>query len=109
MLLCCRSATVEYSLIFTHQLKYLARNITYNDDLHGITRDSATEEYALVLDFKKDGSIRDFHRGLHNQPQPLISDWIADWIWTAQTTARDLADIHRDDLLHGDLHSGNAL
>ena len=70
---------------------------------YGITKDPKTNNFMMVMDYAKNGSLR----------QKLNKDFKSmDWerkfniLWD---TARGLKDIHREGLIHQDFHCGNIL
>ncbi|KAG9290405.1 hypothetical protein G9A89_007136 [Geosiphon pyriformis] len=69
----------------------------------GISQDPITQNYILVTDFASDGNLFDYLQ----QEKSKIS-------WSQKLTilgqvASALVDIHRKDLVHTDLHTGNIL
>src|SRR5215472_16954261 len=96
---------VRYScLIFAHQLKVFVSSKWGCVPLYGITQDPATREYAFVLYFIENGSIRDFHHRLHKEHNANEN-----WLAQAREIADSVSQFHQGDSLHGDLHSGNIL
>ena len=71
--------------------------------LYGITQDPETENYAMVLDFAEDGDLRNYLNKNHNKL------YLNDKINYLLSIARGLADIHKNELIHRDLHIGNIL
>ncbi|RIA94784.1 kinase-like domain-containing protein, partial [Glomus cerebriforme] len=71
--------------------------------LYGITQDPITKNYMLVLEYAKNGSLRNYLDKSYDK-----SDWYTKIIdlWHI---ANGLNDIHANDLIHRDLHIGNIL
>ncbi|RHZ45078.1 hypothetical protein Glove_692g54 [Diversispora epigaea] len=87
-------------------LKELTANFQCRDKyvlpILGITQDSMTKEYAIVLRHMKNGNLRDFL----NQNKSL--PWI-ERIWLLNSFIRGLKVIHSKRFVHHDLHPGNLM
>ncbi|RHZ45721.1 hypothetical protein Glove_658g12 [Diversispora epigaea] len=68
----------------------------------GITQDSMTKEYAIVLRYMKNGNLRNFF----NQNKKL--PWI-ERLWLLNSFIRGLDIIHDKGFVHHDLHPGNLM
>ncbi|KAG9285212.1 hypothetical protein G9A89_004427 [Geosiphon pyriformis] len=72
-------------------------------EIIGITQNTETLEYGIVLPFAKFGDMRKYlSTNFHS------TSWY-DKLWIARTIAKGLDDIHSSGLVHRDLHSGNIL
>ncbi|CAG8591559.1 6757_t:CDS:2 [Ambispora gerdemannii] len=69
----------------------------------GITQDPQTQNYMLVVDYASEG---DLHSYLEKNSTKVT--W-AQKLEILGEVASALVDIHRKDLIHGDLHTGNVL
>ncbi|CAG8720858.1 7627_t:CDS:2, partial [Ambispora leptoticha] len=69
----------------------------------GITQDPKTQNYVLVVDYASEG---DLHSYLEKNSAKIT--W-AQKLEILGEVASALVDIHRKDLVHGDLHTGNIL
>ncbi|GBC52556.1 kinase-like domain-containing protein [Rhizophagus irregularis DAOM 181602=DAOM 197198] len=83
--------------IKTHLQIYLFNVI----QCYGITQDLNTKDYMMVLEYCKDGNLRNYY--LNNE-----SDYYSK-IEELQEIARGLLDIHNAGKVHKDFHSGNIL
>ncbi|RHZ71733.1 hypothetical protein Glove_255g13 [Diversispora epigaea] len=70
--------------------------------IFGITQDSMTKEFAIVLRYMKNGNLRDFL----NQNKSL--PWI-ERLWLLNSFIRGLSVIHDKGFSHRDLHPGNLM
>ncbi|RHZ81896.1 hypothetical protein Glove_117g497 [Diversispora epigaea] len=70
--------------------------------IFGITQDSMTKEYVIVLRYMKNGNLRDFLN------QNKLLSWI-ERIWLLNSFIRGLAVIHDKGFVHRDLHPGNLM
>ncbi|GES79307.1 kinase-like domain-containing protein [Rhizophagus clarus] len=70
---------------------------------YGITQDPKTENYMMVLNYAKNGSLRKFLDTSYNK-----LSWV-DKIGYLYDIAKGLESIHNNDLIHRDLHTGNIL
>ncbi|EXX58687.1 Ypk2p [Rhizophagus irregularis DAOM 197198w] len=96
-----KNVTLEFMNEITSHCKVnLGRCIV---KLYGITQDPETENYAMVLDFAEDGDLRNYLNKNHNKL------YLNDKINYLLSIARGLADIHKNELIHRDLHIGNIL
>ncbi|RHZ70076.1 hypothetical protein Glove_275g5 [Diversispora epigaea] len=87
-------------------LKELTANFQCRDKyvlpILGITQDSMTKEYAIVLRHMKNGNLRDF----------LIQNKLLPWIerlWLLNSFIKGLKVIHSKGFVHRDLHPGNLM
>ncbi|UZO08583.1 uncharacterized protein OCT59_028836 [Rhizophagus irregularis] len=87
----------EVDLIKTHLQIYLWDVI----QCYGITQDPNTKDYMMILEYCKDGNLRNYY--LNNE-----SDYYSK-ISKLQEIARGLLDIHNAGKVHKDFHSGNIL
>uniref|UniRef100_U9T9P1 Protein kinase domain-containing protein n=1 Tax=Rhizophagus irregularis (strain DAOM 181602 / DAOM 197198 / MUCL 43194) TaxID=747089 RepID=U9T9P1_RHIID len=71
--------------------------------LYGITQDPETKNYMMVLDYAKNGSLRNYLDERHNK-----LSW-NDKFYYLFDIARGLQYIHGNKLIHRDLHAGNIL
>ncbi|RIA80727.1 kinase-like domain-containing protein, partial [Glomus cerebriforme] len=71
--------------------------------LFGITQDPDTKNYMMVLDYAKNGSLRNY---LDNYYDKL--NWKTE-ITNLYRIANGLKEIHANELIHRDLHNGNIL
>src|SRR6185369_10089090 len=72
-------------------------------DIYGISQDPNTKEYILVVRYASDGSLRDY-----------LTKKFKDLKWTDKirmlhNIILGLNNIHQEQLVHHDLHSGNIL
>ncbi|EXX72083.1 Ypk2p [Rhizophagus irregularis DAOM 197198w] len=96
-----KNVTLEFMNEITSHCKVnLGRCIV---KLYGITQDPETENYAMVLDFAEDGDLRNYLNKNHNKL------YLNDKINYLHSITRGLADIHKNELIHRDLHIGNIL
>ncbi|CAG8544156.1 9900_t:CDS:2 [Ambispora leptoticha] len=91
---------------FMHELKTLHRCTRFNPngfECYGVTQDPITHNYMIVADFYGKGDLRQyFHYGSDKL------DWSKKLDMLKQI-ASDLHNIHKANLVHRDLHSGNVL
>ncbi|GET58324.1 kinase-like domain-containing protein [Rhizophagus irregularis DAOM 181602=DAOM 197198] len=91
-----KNVTLEFMNEITSHCKVnLGRCIV---KLYGITQDPETENYAMVLDFAEDGDLRNYLNKNHNKL------YLNDKINYLHSITRGLADIHKNELIHRDLH-----
>ena len=68
---------------------------------YGITKDFNTNNFMMVMDYAKDGNLR----------QKLNRDFNSlgwnDKLWFLKYIAEGLSDIHEKELTHQDFHCGN--
>ncbi|RHZ57819.1 hypothetical protein Glove_383g4 [Diversispora epigaea] len=87
-------------------LKELTANFQCRDKyvlpILGITQDSMTKEYAIVLRYMKNGNLREFL----NQNKSL--PWI-ERLWLLNSFISGLKVIHSKGFVHSDLHPGNLM
>src|SRR5581483_1488566 len=69
----------------------------------GITKDPETNNFMMVMDYAKDGSLRQNLNKNFN-----LMDWQVK-LCTLNIIAKGLSDIHEKGLIHQDFHSGNIL
>ncbi|RHZ69958.1 hypothetical protein Glove_276g13 [Diversispora epigaea] len=106
----CRLANETSSSGAYGVLPYIAPELTANFQCRdkyvlptlGITQDSMTKEYAIVLRYMKNGNLRDFL----NQNKSL--PWI-ERIWLLNSFIRRLKVIHSKGFIHRDIHPGNLM
>src|SRR6185369_2342597 len=72
-------------------------------DIYGVSQDPNTKEYILVMRYASDGSLRDY---LTKRFKSLR--W-KDKIRILYNIILGLNNIHQEQLIHHDLHSGNIL
>src|SRR5437764_13744521 len=77
-----------------------ASNVVY---CHGITKDSKTNDFMMVMNYATDGNLR--HYLNHNFNSMVWSGKLC----TLQRIASGLKDIHDNGLIHHDFHCGNIL
>ncbi|POG74634.1 kinase-like domain-containing protein [Rhizophagus irregularis DAOM 181602=DAOM 197198] len=68
---------------------------------YGVTQDPNTKDYIMVLEYCKDGNLRNYY--MNNK----LSFYLK--IFRLQQIARGLFDIHNAGRIHKDFHSGNIL
>jgi len=73
----------------------------YTVRCYGISRDSTTKNYLIVIQYMKDGNLREY---LKNRKLDFYSK-----LRNLQYVAGGLKSIHYKSLVHRDLHSGNIL
>ncbi|EXX57932.1 Ypk2p [Rhizophagus irregularis DAOM 197198w] len=96
-----KNVTLEFmNEIISHCKVNLGRCIV---KLYGITQDPETKNYAMVLDFAEDGDLRNYLNKNHTKL------YLNDKINYLHSIARGLAGIHKNELIHRDLHIGNIL
>ncbi|RHZ73766.1 hypothetical protein Glove_229g3 [Diversispora epigaea] len=87
-------------------LKELTANFQCRDKyvlpILGITQDSMTKEYAIVLRYMKNGNLRDFLD--QNKSLPWIER-----LWLLNSFIRGLKVIHNKGFIHRDIHPGNLM
>ncbi|RHZ67389.1 hypothetical protein Glove_301g66 [Diversispora epigaea] len=87
-------------------LKELTANFQCRDKyvlpILGITQDSMTKEYAIVLRYMKNGNLRDFLD--QNKSLPWIER-----LWLLSSFISGLKVIHSKGFVHSDLHPGNLM
>ncbi|RHZ45058.1 hypothetical protein Glove_692g16 [Diversispora epigaea] len=87
-------------------LKELTANFQCRDKyvlpILGITQDSMTKEYTIVLRYMKNGNLRDFL----NQNKSL--PWI-ERLWLLNSFIKGLKVIHSKGFIHRDIHPGNLM
>ncbi|RHZ76555.1 hypothetical protein Glove_196g36 [Diversispora epigaea] len=87
-------------------LKELTANFQCRDKyvlpILGITQDSMTKEYAIVLRHMKNGNLRDFLE--QNKSLPWIER-----LWLLNSFIRGLKVIHSKGFIHRDIHPGNLM
>ncbi|UZO10151.1 uncharacterized protein OCT59_001749 [Rhizophagus irregularis] len=87
----------SWDIIRSHLQIYLLDVI----QCYGITQDSITKDYMMVLKYCEDGNLRNYYM---NNKKSYYSK-----IDTLQQIARGLLDIHNAGKVHKDFHSGNIL
>ena len=87
---------------FVYQCKILhdCNNWTMFIKLYGITKDPQTEEFIMVLQFAEYGNLRNYLKNNINWNEKLN---------ILYGIALNLDNIHRENYVHKDLHSGNIL
>ncbi|RHZ57832.1 hypothetical protein Glove_383g22 [Diversispora epigaea] len=87
-------------------LKELTANFQCRDKyvlpILGLTQDSMTKEYAIVLRYMKNGNLRDFLD--QNKSLPWIER-----LWLLSSFISGLKVIHSKGFVHSDLHPGNLM
>ncbi|GBB89085.1 hypothetical protein RclHR1_15760001 [Rhizophagus clarus] len=71
--------------------------------LYGLSQDPVTKNYIMVLDYAKNGSLRNF---LDTNYKKWNLNYKFNYL---EYLASGLEHIHKNDLIHRDLHSGNVL
>ncbi|GES87494.1 kinase-like domain-containing protein [Rhizophagus clarus] len=71
--------------------------------LYGLSQDPVTKNYIMVMDYAKNGSLRNYLNKNYNK---LNWNYKLGYL---QYLAFGLEHIHKNDLIHRDLHSGNVL
>ncbi|RHZ35678.1 protein kinase [endosymbiont GvMRE of Glomus versiforme] len=69
----------------------------------GISQDPITKNYIMIMDYKKEGNLRQY---LENKSSGLS---LEDKIEKLRNVVDGLKEIHQQNLVHQDLHSGNVL
>ena len=70
---------------------------------YGITKFPENNNYAMVLNYHEEGNLREYLRNNHSKLT------LKDRITILKYLCSSLYDIHKKDLIHCDLHSGNML
>ena len=71
--------------------------------IYGITKDSNTNNFMMVIEYAKDGNIRQkLNRDFNSLSQK-------NKLYTLRSIACGLSEIHNKGLTHQDFHSGNIL
>src|SRR3954471_2296492 len=70
---------------------------------HGISQDPNTKNYLMVMDYKKDGNLRQYLQNKNNELS------LEDKLEKLENIAYGLYRIHDQNLVHQDFHSGNIL
>ena len=70
---------------------------------HGITKFPENGNYAMVLNYLKEGNLREYLQKNHSKLT------LKNRITILERLCSSLDDIHKKDLIHCDLHSGNLL
>ncbi|RHZ79881.1 hypothetical protein Glove_140g4 [Diversispora epigaea] len=87
-------------------LKELTANFQCRDKyvlpILGVTQDSMTKEYSIVLRYMKNGNLRDFLNKNKSLP------WI-ERLWLLNSFIRGLKVIHDKGFVHRDIHPGNLM
>jgi serine/threonine protein kinase len=78
-------------------------NSGYITQCYGITRDSETNDFIMVMEYAKYGSLRQY---LNNHFNSL--NW-KNKLWSLYGIANGLSYIHKNKLIHHDFHCGNIL
>jgi|SRR6185312_1050657 len=84
----------------------LVANSSFNTsvvDCYGISQDPITKNYVMVMDYKKEGNLRQL---LQNKNRELS---LKDKLKRLRNIAGGLSLIHNQNLIHRDFHSGNIL
>src|SRR5436305_15224817 len=77
-----------------------AKNVVY---CRGITKDSKTNDFMMVMNYAKDGNLR------HHLNNSFNSMAWSKKLETLQDIASGLKEIHDNGLIHHDFHCGNLL
>ena len=81
----------------------LKLNNLYSNKIYGVTRDPKSKEYAIVIEFKNGGNLREVIKKNHSTlTWKIIIDILRD-------ISNGLVGIHAKNYHHRDLHSGNIL
>ncbi|RHZ82341.1 hypothetical protein Glove_109g203 [Diversispora epigaea] len=72
-------------------------------EFYGITQDPETRSYVMVLDYAKDGSLREYLKSNFNN-----INWTQKLYYLCELSFR-LRNIHKLDIVHQDFHPGNIL
>src|SRR2546421_9397182 len=70
---------------------------------HGITKFPNNGNYAMIIDYRPEGNLRDYLQKNHS----ILT--LKDRITLFKYLCGSLDDIHQKDFVHCDLHSGNIL
>src|SRR5690349_7087875 len=73
------------------------------DEFYGITQDPKTKNYVMVLEYAENGSLRSYL-----DTHFIKLNWI-DKIYYLFEITYGLVHIHKNELIHRDLHIGNVL
>ncbi|RHZ69219.1 hypothetical protein Glove_286g6 [Diversispora epigaea] len=84
-----------------HLKTYSGSNVSATIRFYGITQDPETHSYMMVLDYAKDGNLREYLKiNFNNWFQKLNHLWVL---------SDRLMNIHKLDIIHQDFHPGNIL
>jgi serine/threonine protein kinase len=72
-------------------------------DCYGISQDPETRNYVMVMEYMKDGNLRQY---LQNKNSEL---GLEDKLGRLEGIVAGLSNIHQQNLIHRDFHSGNIL
>ncbi|PKC66443.1 hypothetical protein RhiirA1_535611 [Rhizophagus irregularis] len=97
------SENVTYKFMNEITLHYKVNLNGYVIKLYGITQEPVTNNYMMVLDYAKDGNLRNYLNTSYNK-----LSW-NDKLNYLHSIAHGLKDIHEKELIHQDLHIGNIL
>ncbi|RHZ46365.1 hypothetical protein Glove_624g28 [Diversispora epigaea] len=88
---------------FLNEIAIQLKIVRASVQIYGITQDPETREYIIVLEYMKDGNLRDFLKNNFNN-----IDWKVK-LNHLRELAYDLGYIHKSDIIHHDFHPGNVL
>ncbi|KAG9289342.1 hypothetical protein G9A89_007903 [Geosiphon pyriformis] len=92
--------------LYTQRTMFMNNNgnyLYYISKIYGITKNAETLEYGIVMDFAKDGNIRNYlSTNFHS------TSW-EDKLSIARNLISGLDNIHSSGMIHHNLHSGNIL
>ena len=81
----------------------LKLNYYYSNQIYGVTRDPISKEYAIVIEFKNGGNLREVIKKNHSK-----LTWV-NIINIFENISSGLDYVHIENYHHKDLHSGNIL
>ncbi|RHZ73219.1 hypothetical protein Glove_232g216 [Diversispora epigaea] len=94
---------VDINEDFLNEMAILTRMGGISFSLYGITKDSETHEYLMVLRYFKGGNLRNYLNNNYNN-----IDWNIKLLYL-KDLAHEFIKIHKLDIVHRDFHPGNII